>query len=315
MTYHDRRIRDFLFCVSCQAYESRRALLLIDGIDEGGEVKSRIEDFITSFLVRQRISLVVTTRPEGYTKSKYANNFARMSLAPLDRKQQEQVIENRVGRQALDGLGSQLDTMKDSEDKSICSNPLMLSMVISLYKSGSGSLPSSRFELYDKAVNTMLMRFDVKNLDEVRAQPFDRDAVERLLAKLALHRHPTRDKDISSETVEEVVRDDKSLRLAWQHIEAQVVVGRFSILSCLDPSPLKLRFAHLSFQEFLVAKDWVRHHDEDKTRPFRLAGSSLPLPVLLNDGWWHNTMRMACEKGEGVIDAMMRPYRHKGKVK
>ena len=47
-----------------QAYASRRALLLLDGIDEGGDAKDRIESFITSFLVHQRVPLVVTSRPE-----------------------------------------------------------------------------------------------------------------------------------------------------------------------------------------------------------------------------------------------------------
>ena len=47
-----------------QAYDSRRALLLLDGIDEGGDAKGRIEEFITTFLVRQRVPLIVTSRPE-----------------------------------------------------------------------------------------------------------------------------------------------------------------------------------------------------------------------------------------------------------
>ena len=52
------------FLMLMQAYASRRALLLLDGVDEGGDAKSRIEDFITVFLVRQRVPLIVTSRPE-----------------------------------------------------------------------------------------------------------------------------------------------------------------------------------------------------------------------------------------------------------
>lgn len=317
-----------------------------------------------------------------------------MSLAPLDRKQQEQIIENRVGHQALKDIGPYLDTMKDGEDNSICSNPLMLSMIISLYKSGSGSLPSSRFELYEKSVDTMIRRFDVKRLYDARTQAIDLRAIECLLTRLALHRHEEHDKDISSKIIENVVRDDAALHLAWQHVEAQVMDGRFPILSCLEASPLKLRFAHLSFQEFLVAKQWVRYHEGDllgvgdpkllcghtfvvhglgnrkctvvdfnkiinpfkhSTHTVRLldgttrdvvlrrkkaeieigvpfctlnacstkmsaptdaAGvrsrnewSSLPLNDMLNDGWWHNTIRMACHQSKLVIDAMMRSHR------
>ena len=52
------------FLMLMQAYASRRALVLLDGVDEGGDAKSRIEDFITVFLVRQRVPLIVTSRPE-----------------------------------------------------------------------------------------------------------------------------------------------------------------------------------------------------------------------------------------------------------
>ena len=52
------------FLMLMQAYASRRALLLLDGVDEGGDAKPRIEDFITVFLVRQRVPLIVTSRPE-----------------------------------------------------------------------------------------------------------------------------------------------------------------------------------------------------------------------------------------------------------
>ena len=64
-----------------QAYESRRVLLLLDGIDEGGEFKARIEDFVTIYLVQQRVSLIVTSRPEGFTKSKYSTDtFTHLKL-------------------------------------------------------------------------------------------------------------------------------------------------------------------------------------------------------------------------------------------
>ena len=59
------------FLMLMQAYASRRALLLLDGVDEGGDAKSRIEDFITVFLVRQRVPLIVTSRPEVRFRSTF----------------------------------------------------------------------------------------------------------------------------------------------------------------------------------------------------------------------------------------------------
>ena len=71
------------------------------------------------------------------------------------------MIENRVGRLGLEALSSSLETMKDSEGQSMFSNSLMLTMAISIFQSGGGRLPSSRYELYEKAIGTVLRRADI----------------------------------------------------------------------------------------------------------------------------------------------------------
>ncbi|MEC8017759.1 MAG: hypothetical protein VX160_02190, partial [Actinomycetota bacterium] len=62
LTYQESDYTRYLLFM--QAYDSRRALLLLDGVDEGGDAKDRIETFVTNFLVRQRVPLIVTSRPE-----------------------------------------------------------------------------------------------------------------------------------------------------------------------------------------------------------------------------------------------------------
>ena len=246
--------------------------------------------------MRQRIPLIATTRPEGYTKSLYSEtDFQRMSLAALDRTHQEQIIENRVGRQGVQELRPHLDTMIDGEGKSICSNPLMLSMIVSLYRSGGGTLASSRFGLYEKAVGMMLGQVDFKQLGEIRAQAVDLDAAQRLLRNIAVSRHIEKEKDISKKEIESAVREDEALRLAWRLVEAQVTAGRLPILRCLEQSPLKLRFAHLSFQEFFSLEY------------FREKPAELPLTsTLISDGWWHNLLKMGCDAdGSRFADAVL----------
>ena len=300
-----------------QAYESRRALLLIDGIDEGGKGKSkeRIETFITQFLVRQRVPLIVTTRPEGYTKADYTA-FTSMELAPLAIEQQAQIVENRVGSQALAQIRPHLETMKDSEGNSICSNPLMLSMVISIFKSSGSCLPSTRYELYEKAVGTMLDRADFKELGKrtsltnngTATHPSD---ITRLLRKAAVHRHHARQKEIRPEHITQIVGSDETLRATHGHVEAQVANGKLPVLCCLETSPLKLQFAHLSFQEFLVAQTWVRYCGFPRVVGGIMTGfAGVPPLVEALDGWWHNAMRMAFEQSAAcaaVIEAFTYP--------
>ena len=48
-----------------QAMVARRVLLLIDGIDEGGHARKRVEQHIVEVLAPQGFVIVVTSRPNG----------------------------------------------------------------------------------------------------------------------------------------------------------------------------------------------------------------------------------------------------------
>ena len=70
-----------------QALMARRALLLLDGIDEGGVARERIEEHITQVLEPQGHIIVVTSRPASVSKDRFAR-FQVLSLAPLSEDQQ-----------------------------------------------------------------------------------------------------------------------------------------------------------------------------------------------------------------------------------
>ena len=73
-----------------QALLARRLLVIIDGIDEGGDSKSRIEEQVTSILCPQGHPLVVTGRPTGVNTALYPA-FHRVELRLLDVEQQAEV--------------------------------------------------------------------------------------------------------------------------------------------------------------------------------------------------------------------------------
>ena len=64
-----------------------------------------------------------------------------MKLEPLTRRQQQQIIENRLGESAARELRAHVEKLVDSEGNTICGNPLMLSMVISIYQAGGAKYP------------------------------------------------------------------------------------------------------------------------------------------------------------------------------
>ena len=86
-----------LYAMLRQAMSSRRAILLIDGIDEGGQVRDVIERHVTEVLAPQGHVIVVTSRPAGLDASRFQEHFWHLRLCPLTDRQQLDVIEKRLG--------------------------------------------------------------------------------------------------------------------------------------------------------------------------------------------------------------------------
>ena len=146
-----------------QAMLARRALLLIDGIDEGGTARAAIERHIVDVLAPQGHTMVVTSRPAGLRVDLFAEHFVRLRLAPLSDSQQLEVIQRRMsGKQAVGGVagsggvaggaassadaaaGSAVLVRSYLRDKvpidleigeRVSGNPLMLSVVLSIFQS------------------------------------------------------------------------------------------------------------------------------------------------------------------------------------
>ena len=176
-----------------QALMARRALLLLDGIDEGGTERERIERHLTEVLAPQGHILMLTSRPNGINERRFsADGFHTIQLLPLTDGQQQSVIEKRLGvdsdegaRRAATLLMHYIRTKvpKDVETGArVTGNPLMLSMVLSIYQSQQAAadadadgvpsedavamaaerMPKTITELYRVASSAMLDRLEMK---------------------------------------------------------------------------------------------------------------------------------------------------------
>lgn len=79
-----------------QAMMARRALLLLDGLDEAGAMRGAIERHVTEVLAPQGHVMLVTSRPAGIDEKRFASTFHRLTLCPLTEQQQREVIAQRV---------------------------------------------------------------------------------------------------------------------------------------------------------------------------------------------------------------------------
>jgi hypothetical protein len=109
------------------AMRARRALLLLDGMDEGGRMRAAIERHVTEVLAPQGHVLLVTSRPDGLDKTCFQEHFLALELRPLDETQQHIVVERRVGKALGDALWREIAATapRDEHNELVTSNPLV----------------------------------------------------------------------------------------------------------------------------------------------------------------------------------------------
>ena len=191
-----------------QAMASRRALLLIDGLDEGGRLRERIETHVAEVLAPQGHTLLCTSRPAGIDATRFGG-FRRLALAPLTGAQQRQAAEQRLGAEAAAALLAYVQEkmrLNTETKERVTANPLMLSMMASVYELRRGvDMPSTVAALYATASDAMLARGGAAS-----------DALRRLLLRIFFEAH----------TAQRRVIDDWQLDEAALGLEAPEELAR-----------------------------------------------------------------------------------------
>jgi len=163
-----------------QAMMARRALLLLDGLDEAGAKRAEIEQHVVEVLAPQGHVMLCTSRPAGVVEARFSG-FRLLKLAPLTEAQQEQALLQRLGNEGdVRQLMTFVERMPTSTDPDaptmqhrVTANPLMLSMVASVFEIRKGlGMPETVAELYASASDAMLargggVRAEVRTLLEV----------------------------------------------------------------------------------------------------------------------------------------------------
>jgi len=149
-----------------QAMMARRALLLLDGLDEAGAKRAEIEQHIVEVLAPQGHVMLCTSRPAGVDEARFAG-FRLLKLAPLTEAQQEQALLQRLGNEGdvrqlmafVERMPTSTDPAAPTMQHRVTAIPLMLSMVASVFEIRKGlGMPKTVAELYASASDAMLAR-------------------------------------------------------------------------------------------------------------------------------------------------------------
>lgn len=260
------------------ALEQGNCFICLDGLDELGTVGSRKDTIkvVAALVNRYRQNrYMVTSRRVGYDEAPLNYyDFTHYTLLPFNDEDISAFIRkwyrarerdlNRAEQQAQQLTYTILSEPRIQE---LATNPLMLT-IIALVHRIEAELPNQRVRLYEKCVITLVDTWEqVKQLKhEDRNRPYYKYRI-RLLEQLAYWLHSTISKRGESREIKEGVLKQKLAQFliemrqlyldeetAWQEAESfiELIKSRTGVLVKYEES---YRFVHLTFQEYLAARD------------------------------------------------------------
>nr|WP_046500789.1 NACHT domain-containing protein [Streptomyces odonnellii] len=290
-----------------------RALVLVDGVDEVPmRLRARTEAWLKSLVAAFPLArYVVTTRPSAVPEDWLSGQgFGAHSLLPMDREAIKSFVGHWHGAAreefASDAERSQLDIYEKSLLQAVmtrrdlgrlATNPLMCALLCALNRDRRMQLPRARKELYDAALEMLLVRRDTeREILGVEGVNLTRDEQTALLQRLAYWL-------IRNGQVEAVREDAVEMVGEWLAAMPQVegdaeqVFAHLLIRSGLlrEPMPGAVDFAHRTFQDYLGAKAAV------ESRDFGV------LVKNAHDDQWDDVVRMAV--GHARMDERVRLLR------
>ncbi|MFJ2438601.1 NACHT domain-containing protein [Streptomyces anulatus] len=256
-----------------------RALVLIDGVDEVPDrLRKRTERWLRDLIAAYpRARYVVTTRPSAVPETWLSSSgFEPHSLLSMSQEDVRAFIEHwhRAARSECrsEEERAELDPYENALRRAVgtrrdlgllATNPLMCALLCALNRDRRMQLPRARKELYDAALDMLLVRRDTeREIIGVEGVDLTREEQTALLQRLAYWL--IRNGLVEARQVEAV-----SLISDWMRSMSQVrgtpdqvfthLLNRSGLLR--EPAPGAVDFVHRTFQDYLGAKAAVEARD------------------------------------------------------
>ncbi|MFI1177432.1 NACHT domain-containing protein [Streptomyces melanogenes] len=282
-----------------QVLSGGRALVLVDGVDEvPPRLRHRTETWLKSLIAAfPNARYVVTTRPSAVPVDWLSRQgFAAHTLLPMERDDIRGFIghwhDAARGECLSDVERARLATYETSLRQAVGSrrdlgrlatNPLMCALLCALNRDRRMQLPRARKELYDAALDMLLVRRDTeREIAGVEGVELTREEQTALLQRLAYWL--IRNAQVEAEQGEalEMIADwltaMPQVRGTAEQVFAHLLI-RSGLLR--EPAPGTVGFVHRTFQDYLGAKAAV------ESRDFGVLASNA------HDDTWDDVVQMA----------------------
>ncbi|MEV4925711.1 NACHT domain-containing protein [Streptomyces roseoverticillatus] len=268
------------------------ALVLIDGVDEvPADQRRRTKEWLQSLLTAfPKARYVVTTRPSAVPEDWLdGQGFTSYALQPMDREDIRRFITHwhrAAGAEGAFEESLQQAVATRRELGRLATNPLMCALLCALNRDRRMHLPRARKELYDAALDMLLVRRDTERDIGTALEGVDltRDEQTLLLQRLAYWLIRNGQTEAACGDAVEMIEEWLA---AMPQVRAQGDAGRvfrhLLIRSGLlrEPIPGSVHFVHRTFQDYLGARAAV------EARDFGLLVSKA------HDDQWEDVVRMA----------------------
>jgi NACHT N-terminal Helical domain 1/NACHT domain len=268
-----------------EIFQTRRAILLVDGVDElPAPKRDSVRLWLRAFLKRRpEMPIVVASRPAAVEPSWLnQDGFITATLEPMSpadiavfcQKWHIAIGEAaRRGATVLPCAANELPAYEKSilrqlearrHLRNLAANPLMCAMLCALNLDRRQNLPLDRIKLYQEALDLLLDRRDFdREIDESVALPNISAKVKLSVLQYLAWRYMCSDRsEMPSDVVEELIeaalkRTDAGAGVV-PRIMRRLLVERSGVLR--EPSFGTTDFIHRTFQEYLAAQEAANDH-------------------------------------------------------
>jgi nucleoside phosphorylase/GTPase SAR1 family protein len=271
--------------------QSGQAILLLDGLDEIGDLKLRnsivreVDRFIRE-MIRYTSGfpyeeggnqVIITSRIVGYQMAPLSNQSTHLTIEPMGEKainrfcdvwmeaihrgsmssEQWNVQAETISMQEATELKEAISDLQQRGAGDLASNPLLITILALIFRNaqkqqGKASFPQQRVKLYEDAVNILIDKWYERSIQKGQRE-FARKEVLKVLIPLAAHIHETSNIGVVDEAdLEEILKQHLSSSDVDQL--KQVIQEEVGLLAA--PGEKVYRFLHLTFQEYLAGR-WL----------------------------------------------------------
>jgi hypothetical protein len=254
----------------------QRVRLYLDGLDEitNPDQQRRVMALAEQISHHESMQIVVTSR--DHLSGSWLKWLSRIRLAELNDEQIAKLIGNWLGEQAYDLQNFNEQIERSRTLKGLMRIPLLATLIIAVFKRLK-SLPENRVRLYEMFVELMCGGWDfAKNI--TRDSRFKLKAKMAVLIRLAALLHLSVRREAREADFEMAVKVILPAEIQhWRGLLDEILED-----GLLVRTGHTLAFSHLSFQEFLVAKDL---NDPNASRQQTVLRS-----FLSGDDWWREVL-------------------------